>query len=106
MATSDLARTAGEGSGETALRLLFVATSIFGRGKPLARLFPAWEAAFGNPSLDRTLRETSRLVRQGHPVDAYQAWEGSGIEGIGESFLTKWPSGGHALRLCGNQSML
>jgi hypothetical protein len=87
---SDLAALASVGTGRTALRRLFVACLIWGRGKKNARLLPGFRNAFMHPDLDKALARTSRLIRKGRPGDAYELWEQYDIPGLDEPFFTKW----------------
>jgi hypothetical protein len=70
---ADLAGLAQAGTKRQALRRLFVASLMWGRGQRNARLHSGWGQAFVHPALDRTLASTARLVREGRPGDAYRA---------------------------------
>ena len=71
-------------------RVLFVAAMMWGRGPKNGRLMPKFEMVSIAADFEETLKKTRGLIMAVKPVEAYQAWLDSGIEGIDEPFFTKW----------------
>jgi len=71
-------------------RVLFVAAMMWGRGPKNGRLMPKFKMVSTAVKFEETLKQTRDLITEGKPVEAYQVWIDSGINGIGEPFFTKW----------------
>ena len=70
--------------------VLFVAAMMWGRGPKNGRLMPKFAMVSTAVNFEETIQQTRELITVGKPVEAYQVWIDSGIEGIGEPFFTKW----------------
>lgn len=71
-------------------RALFIAAMMWGRGPKNGRLMPKFERVVTHEHFEGVLLETRKLIGEGKPAEAYQAWIDSGLNGIRESFFTKW----------------
>jgi hypothetical protein len=83
----DLAKLANSG---VTNRVLFVAAMMWGRGPKNGRLMPKFKKVASHQNFEENLQKTRELIIEDKPVEAYKAWIGSEVEGIGEAFFTKW----------------
>jgi hypothetical protein len=87
VSVEDLAKLANSGVGN---RVLFIAAMMWGRGPKNGRLMPKFVKVATHEHFEGILLETRELILKGKPVEAYQVWIDSGLNGIRESFFTKW----------------
>jgi len=71
-------------------RDLFIATMMWGRGPTNGRMMPKFKEVMSHAEFDQTLNASREEVAQGHVREAYQVWSTSRIQGMRESFFTKW----------------
>jgi len=71
----------------SALRRLFVATMIWGRGKSNGRMMPGFAKALSDTRIDSALVDSCEAFSA---AEAYRMWRSAGVNGLGEAFFTKW----------------
>lgn len=69
---------------------LFVGALVWGLGRSNGRMLPGLARALESHELRPALTASLKHVRAGHPAEAYEAWSGAQIPGLGEPFFTKW----------------
>jgi hypothetical protein len=86
----DVISLAHEATTESGREALLVGALVWGKGPRNSRMFPAFVRLLSDPRLDSALVTTATQAREGRPAEAYSAWRGSGVAGLGEAFFTKW----------------
>lgn len=81
-----MARDVAEGD-VSALRRLFIATMIWGRGKSNGRMMPGLAKALSDTRIDSALVDSCEAFSA---AEAYRMWRSAGVSGLGEAFFTKW----------------